>query len=506
MNKSKVKACPLKHSKPGSGRSRRIGYFLFLLLIINASLLPAQANGGSPGNVAVKRVFRAGAASSNITPPLGEPVVGGWQSPPATHVHDELYASCMVLDDGATQVAIVVCDSLGIAPEVFDAARDIIHSKTGIARENMMMSATHTHSSISATGKNRLIRDKELRDYQRFLVMRIADGVQRAANNLEPARIGWASGSEPGQVFNRRCYMNPGTPMPNPFGGRDKVVMNPGRGNPNILKAAGPTDPEIAFLSVQSVAGRPIALLANYSLHYVGGGERGAISADYFAMFADRVQQLLGADRTDPPFVSIMSNGTSGDINNINWLKKPQKRPPPYEKMRQVADLAADAVYRAHQKVEFHDWVPLGAAQKELTLAVRKPDAAQVAYAHRILDKAENAEPYHKREGVYANRTLRMHESPAEVSISLQAFRIGDLGICAIPFEVFVEIGLQIKAESPFEQTFVVSHANGSHGYLPTVAQHELGGYETWLGTNMVEIQAAPKIVRTLIGLLDRLK
>ncbi|MHC4121491.1 MAG: neutral/alkaline non-lysosomal ceramidase N-terminal domain-containing protein, partial [Planctomycetota bacterium] len=494
--------CCLEYSTTLSAPSRRA---LLLMLAINVFLLGVQAGIGSEAD-AGERLFRAGAAASNITPPLGEPVVGGWQSPLATHVHDELYAKCLVLDDGVTKLVIVICDSLGIAPEVFDAARDIIHEKTGIAHANMMMAATHTHSSISATARNRLVREKELRDYQRFLVMRIADGVQRAANNLEPARIGWASGSEPGQVFNRRCYMKLGTPTPNPFGGVDKVVMNPGRGNPNILKAAGPTDPEITFVSVQSAAGRPIALLANYSLHYVGGGEKGVISTDYFGMFSDRIQQLLGADRSDPPFVGIMSNGTSGDINNINWLKKPQKRPAPYEKMRQVADLVADAVYRAHRNVKFHDWVPLAAAQKNLTLAVRRPNAEQVAYARKILRKPEGAKAYHRHERVYANRTLQMHESPTEVSVSLQAFRIGDLGICAMPFEVFVEIGLELKAESPFEQTFVISHANGTYGYLPTVKHQALGGYETWLGTNRVEIQAAPKIVNTLMSLLESLK
>jgi hypothetical protein len=501
MNGSKATNHLFEHSTLLSGPRRRT---LFLLLVISVLLLGVGAGVGSERDPD-KRIFRAGAASSNITPPLGEPVVGGWQSPPAGDVHDELWARCIVLDDGATKLVIVICDSLGIAPEVLDAARDIIHDKTGIARANMMMAATHTHSSISATARNRLVRENELRDYQRFLVTRIADAVSRAVNNLEPARIGWESGSLPGQVFNRRCYMKPGTPTPNPFGGVDKVVMNPGRGNPNILKAAGPTDPEIAFLSVQSsVDRRPIALLANYSLHYVGGGEKGVISADYFGMFSDRIQQLLGADRTDPPFVGIMSNGTSGDINNINWLKKSQGRPAPYEKMRQVADLAADAVYRAHRNVKFHDWVPLGAAQKELTLAVRRPDAEQVAYARKILDKSEDAKPYHRHERTYANRTLQMQESPAEVSVSLQAFRIGDLGICAIPFEVFVEIGLELKAESPFERTFVISHANGSYGYLPTVKQHALGGYETWLGTSRVEIQSAPKTVETLTGLLEK--
>jgi len=324
----------------------KVRHVLFLLFVINASRLPVQVGRGSEGGTGAGRLFRAGAAASNITPPLDRPVIGGWNSPPGTHVHDELYARCLVLDDGTTRLAFVICDNLGIGRSVYDKARRIIGGKTGIGADHIMMSATHTHSSISARGANRLARDEELSDYQQFLVGRIADGVRRAVNNLEPARIGWGAGAEPAQVFNRRYFMKPGVPVPNPFGGKDKVVMNPGRGNPNVLKAAGPTDPEIAFLSVQLADGRPIALLANYSLHYVGGGERGAICADYFGMFSDRIQQLLGADRIEPPFVGILSNGTSADINNINWLEKPQKKFAPYEKMRQVADLAAQAVQR----------------------------------------------------------------------------------------------------------------------------------------------------------------
>jgi hypothetical protein len=282
--------------------------------------------------------------------------------------------------------------------------------------------------------------------------------------------------------------------------------MNPGRGNPRIEKAAGPTDPEIAILSVQSIDGHPIALLANYSLHYVGPSAGPVISADYFGVFARRIQQLLDADDLDPPFVGMMSNGTSGDINNINWLQKPQKRWKPYEKMRQVADLVAQAVFQAHPTIEFHDWVPLAGATETLTLAVRKPTDGQLEYAAKVLAKPEEAKRNHRHERVYARRAQQLHQSPDEVSVTLQTFRIGDLGVCAMPFEVFVEIGLQIKAESPLGQTFVISHANGSYGYLPTVRQHALGGYETWLGTNRVEIEAAPKIVRRVLAMLASLK
>ncbi len=84
--------------------------------------------------------------------------------------------------------------------------------------------------------------------------------------------------------------------------------------------------------------------------------------------------------------------------------------------------------------------------------------------------------------------------------------RIGDLGIAAIPFEVFTEIGLDIKAKSPAKQTFTISLANGSYGYLPTPRQHALGGYETWLGTNLVEIHASDKITATALRLLGRMQ
>jgi hypothetical protein len=367
------------------------------------------------------------------------------------------------------------------------------------------MSATHTHSATTARSANSMKPDPDLSDYQRFLARRIADGIRRALNNLEPARIGWGAVDVPTQVFNRRWYMKPGTPNPNPYGGQDRVRMNPGRADPNLLEPAGPTDPQVSFLSVQSKEGRPIALLANYSLHYVGGVPAGHVSADYFAVFADRIGQLLGTDRLDPPFVGILSNGTSGDVNNIDFRKK-GARQPPYQKMREVADEVAEAVYRAHQKIEFRDWVPLAAARRELVLGVRHPTEEQLAYVRQVLAKPEDARPYHVHERTYAQRALQLAESPSEVSIPLQAFRIGDLGIAAIPFEVFTESGLEIKRRSPLKPTFTIELANGSYGYLPTPRHHALGGYETWLGTNKVEAEASDKIEKAVLELFAGLR
>ena len=96
-------------------------------------------------------------------------------------------------------------------------------------------------------------------------------------------------------------------------------------------------------------------------------------------------------------------------------------------------------------------------------------------------------------------------ESPDSVTIPLQAIQIGEVGIAAIPFEVFTEIGLAIKKESPFPLTFTIELANGSYAYLPTPEQHALGGYETWLGTNLVEVEASTKIEQAIDGLFDEL-
>ena len=450
------------------------------------------------------RTFRAGAAAANITPPLGQRVVGGWAPFPATNIHDELHARCLALDDGTTKIVFVVVDNVGVVREVFDQARKWIAEETDLPPENVLMSSTHTHSATTARGKSPMGGDP-LFEYQRFLARRIADGVRRALNNLQPAKIGWGSTLAPDHVFNRRWFMKDGPELNNPFGGRDKVRMNPPRGHKNLIKPAGPTDPEVAFLSVKSKDGRPMALMANYSLHYVGGVGRGDVSADYFAIFADRVQELLKADRQSPPFVGIMTNGTSADINNIDFTgKRPRRKR--YEQMTIVARDVAEKVVQAEKEIAYRDWVPLGTRTTELTLKVRKPSARILKRAHQMLQEPEGSKTRQRRERIYANRTIAMSKTPETVSIPLQAVRIGELGLAAIPFEVFVEIGLEIKKRTPFGRSFTISFGNGSYGYLPTPEHHELGGYETWLGTNRVEFQASRKITDRLLEMLSGLK
>ncbi|HEY0898448.1 MAG: neutral/alkaline non-lysosomal ceramidase N-terminal domain-containing protein [Daejeonella sp.] len=453
-------------------------------------------------------VFKAGASTANITPPLGSGLVGNFGvPPPANYVHDELHARSLVLDDGTTKLVFVVIDNVGVIREVLDEAKRLIFEETKIPPAQVLISSDHTHSASSASGigalRGNAHQGKTFDEYQRFLIRRIADGVRVAVNNLEPARIGWGAGNVPQHLFNRRWKMK--SPVVNPFGGMDQVRMNPGVGNPDLVEPAGPTDPQVSFISVQSLQGRPIGLLANYSLHYVGGVPRDHISADYFAVFADRIQELLKADRQDPPFVGIMSNGTSGDVNNINF-RGPAEKHEPYAKMRIVANDVATEVLRVYQTIQYKNWVRLRAAQSELNLKVRKPTPEMLAYAQKVLAKPDTEKPVHNLEKTYAERTMQLNGWPANINAVMQAFRIGDLGVAAIPFEVFTEIGLDIKARSPFKPSFTISIANGSYGYLPTPEQHKVGGYETWLGTNKVETEASRKIVAEILNLFNQIK
>ena len=474
------------------------GRLIFAALL----LIAVQVNAQPTTRV---KVFKAGAAMSNITPFLGAGIVGNFTIPPAKHINDELHARCLVLDDGTTKLAFAVVDSVSVNREVFDEAKRQITEATGIPAANIMMSATHTHSGPSARGENPFAFDTPLDEYQTFLARRIADGVRRAVNNLQPAKIGYGSGSVPQHVFNRRWKMKPGTKMPNPFGGEDKVVMNPGVGNPNLLEPAGPTDPQVSFISVQSADGVPLALLANYSLHYVGGVPSGVISADYFAVFANRIGELLHTDRKDLPFVGIMANGPCGDVNNINFAG-PKESHPAYAKMKIVAQDVAQEVFKAYLKINHRDWVELKAAKSELTLAMRHPSPDMLARAKEVLARPDTISPAHRHEKAYAGRTIDAAKWPAEISIVMQAFRIGDFAVAAIPFETFAETGLELKAKSPIKPMFVIELANGGYGYLPTPEQHELGGYETWLGTNRVEKEASRKIVAMLLELLEKVK
>ena len=465
--------------------------------LLGGALMPLTTQGQeSPAHV-----LRAGASTSTITPWLDISINGNMTDVKAGYIHDELNVRCLVLDDGHKKVAIAVCDACTVPLSIVDAAKARIAETTGIAADHVLISATHTHSSGCLASGFQSDPDPA---YQKFVTTRIVDGVRRAVQQLEPARVGWGVGKEPDQVFNRRWFLKPGTVPADPFGKTtDRVQMNPGAGNPNLVEPAGPVDPDVTVLFAETPFDRPIGMLANYALHYVGGVGGGHVSADYFGAFAGEVKKLMDADRANPPFVAMMSNGASGDINNIN-VRTPQPALEPYAKIRLVAtELAVDAAEVEAGILPRTD-VSLDARSMVLQLKVRKPSPTELEDAKKVVDAAGGVKAEMKTmPQIYARETVLLADYPDTVPVTIQALRVGELGIIAIPCEVFVEIGMEIKQKSPLQTTMLIELANGYNGYLPTRKHHELGGYETWRArSSYLEVGAAEAIVSASLELL----
>ncbi len=430
---------------------------------------------------------------------------GGFNANLATTAHDPLNARALVLDDGKTQVVWVVIDNLGVPKKVVAEAKELAAKATGIPVEHMLVSGTHTHSGVNPADEPSAADAKAVA-YRQVMLEGISQAIIRAHASLRPAAVGAAARPLTHEVFNRRWYLKPGKMPPNPFGEYDQVKMNPGT-SPDVLdRPAGPTDPDISVLSVVDAKRKPLALFANYSLHYVGGTPAGQVSADYYGEFARLMPSRLGAGEG---FVAAMSNGTSGDINNVPFLVG---RPPraPFEQIRIVAGEAADVAWQAVRDIPKHqNNVVLGVRQRLVTLKYRKPTKEQLLYAQAILaikDKEAIARLPRLAQD-YAARTLSAANRPEEtVDVILQTIRVGDVVLCAVPFETFAETGLELKQKSPFGRTIVIGIANGKHGYLPTPRHHELGGYETWLGTNQVQKDASEIVVRNLVEMMGEMK
>jgi hypothetical protein len=450
--------------------------------------------------------LKAGAAISNITPDIGAPVIGGFVPFSSTQIHDELNVRCLVLDDGSKKIALVVCDLLGIHRIVSEEARRLILERHGIPVANVMISGTHTHSAPSALGDDRLEPEQKPNEYQAFVIRRIVDGVARAINNLRPAKLAFGSVDVPEHLFNRRWHMRPGTVPPNPFGQTDIVKMNPPAGSPNLMEPAGPIDPAISIIAVRDLQDRPISIFSAYSLHYVGGVGSGHISSDYFGYYCEHMRKLIEAEisvpqsEDVPPFVAMMANATSGDINNINF-QNPRSARKPYEQIRYVAEDCAVKVLAATKTLEYNDKITLDARYSEPVITWRKPTPEQAKWAQETI--AAGAKSDSDLSFIYAQRATKLAGYPENTTIPVQILRIGDICIGTMPCEVFCEIGLEFREKCPSKHAFMVELAHGYFGYLPTPRQMQLGGYETWIGTNRLEPTASEKLLAELLKLAE---
>ena len=456
--------------------------------------LGLMLTGAEWNSASAENVFRAGACAVDTSPRKLPAIVNGYTFERIVDkIHDPLFARCLVLDDGSTRVAIVVVDICVMPRDLIDRAKQLAGERTGIPADRMLISATHTHSApsvMSALGSN---ADP---DYVEYLPGRIAEGIRLAAQRLEPAQIGWTVAAATEHTHSRRWIMRPDQIGVDPFGKwHDRAKMCPAYEDPLAVGPAGPVDADLTLLSVRSPDGRPIALWANYGMHYFHAKP---ISAGYYGRYVGKITKLIDPSGSHPEFMAAMSQGTSGDQMYMDF-----SRTKPALDIDTYSNAIAQAAFRAYQRIEHRGWVRLAMAETVLPLARRVPDEERLARAREVLAAMGDRGPKSRPE-VFARELIYLTEDPT-AELKLQALRIGDLGVTAIPCEVYGITGLKIKANSPLAHTFNVTLANGEEGYIPPAEQHSLGGYSTWEArTAGLEEEAEAKIVETLLGLLER--
>ena len=413
--------------------------------------------------------LRLGTASISINPPAGIGLAGYYHERGNEGVLDDILAKAAVLDDGQTRAVIVVCDLIAMPKWIVTETRKRVEERTGIPGANVMLAATHTHTApvlyrewsrdeTDGGGKD------ASKNYSQGLPKLIADAVVAANEKRQPVRVSVAKQQELELARNRRFWMRDGS-----------VGWNPGKMNANIVRTAGPIDPEVGVFYAESVAAKsaPLLTFVNYAMHPdTTGGTR--ISADYPGVLSRTLALYKG-----PEMLTLFANGTCGNINHtdVRWAGAQTS---PQEATRLGTVLAA-AVFKAYPRLQplgntrplrvrseivplpLPRFTPEQLKQARLDVLTAKDSTRdgfmKLVRAHRILDNAA-------REG-----------KPEEVE--MQVITLGrDVAWVAWPGEIFVELGLSVKAGSAFPNTFNVELANGTIGYIPNKSAYPEGNYE----------------------------
>jgi hypothetical protein len=434
-----------------NGRMKRFSMLLCLLL---AAPVHGQNN-----------ELRVGAAAVSITPPAGTPLAGYYRKRFSEGVLDDLYSKAVVVERDGVKAAIVVCDILTLPRRIIVSARGLIEQQTGIAGANVMIGATHSHTSPVVSGEN--TRDKldggdtePALKYTAALPARIAQSVAEANGKLAPVRASAAIAREGSVSFNRRFWMRDGT-----------VSWNPPKFDPGIIRPAGPIDPDVGFLYFETPDGKPVSTVVNHALHSdTTGGQQ--ISADYMGHLARLLGETKGGE-----MLTLFALGACGNINHrdVYWKDNQKGRAESFR----IATVLAGAINRS-----WGDLKPIGAGPIQVrSELVRLPTAPigeqDVAKANDVLKRLSDPKTLFM-EQVKAFQVLDIRARDGKpLEVEVQVIAIGrDVAFVSLPGEVFVELGLSIKKASPFPYTMIVELANGSIGYIPNKSAYPEGNYE----------------------------
>lgn len=410
--------------------------------------------------------LQVGVATVDITPPVGCRLSGYFNERVSTGVHDPLLAKAVVFAQGETKAVMVICDLIGVTPNVTDPAAKRIAEKMGVQPQDVVISATHTHTgplyygamreSMHEQAMAKFGRDPcEPTDYPADLAGKLVEAAEKAHASLRPVELFAGMGNqEPTISFNRRYFMADG-----------KVQFNPGDKS-KIVRPAGPIDPSVnVVLMRRPQSDDALAALTVFAMHTdtTGGTE---LSADYPHYLEKTLRERFGSE-----FVSIFGLGTCGNINHVDPFAAARRKASELGPMvgKTVLSMVDDL-----RRVE----PALAVKSEAVEVPLQRYSAEQVAQARDQLPLIGKGKLKFLEE-VEAYKIVDLQSRGVTAKLPVRAIRLGrDLTIVVLPGEVFVEHGLAIKQASPFKQTIVIELANDNVAYVPTKEAFEQGSYE----------------------------
>ncbi|MFH1882700.1 MAG: neutral/alkaline non-lysosomal ceramidase N-terminal domain-containing protein [Planctomycetota bacterium] len=411
----------------------------------------------------------AGLAVTDITPPVGYRMSGYFRERLSTGTSNPLCAKAIVLRQGSESAALVFCDIIGLSLDVSSRVRRQVAKQSGIPAANILLAATHSHTGPLYFGALRkYLHDLavaklgsdpyEKVDYSSELVAKIVKAITQADAVAKPVRLKAGVAEQKGLSFNRRFYMKNGT-----------VRFNPGILNPDIVRVAGPIDPEVGIVFFNEAGSdSAAAALVNFTLHLdtVGGTK---YAADYPYYLEQALREIYG-----DKFVLLFGTGTCGDINHIDVTKKERL------KTGFIGKTLAETVNAKAGYLETVTEPALAVRSEVVQVPLQRYGPEKVAWARENIKKVGTSElSFIKQVEAYKILALEMRPG-GTIGLEVQVFRLShDVAVVGLPGEVFVDLGLAIKRASPYATTLVIELCQDAPGYIPTKKAFAEGSYET---------------------------
>lgn len=446
--------------------------------------------------------MKVGFATADITPALGMETPGGFSKAYHVKFHDRCLASAMVIEQDGERVAFVGLDTLSVKGGIVRAARQVIEEKCGIKGSNVMVGASHTHSSGPIVGAfpgdfarafdpdfcEELAQQQATAanpEYCAQVSRAIASAVIVADQSKEEALLSIGRGEERTVAFNRRFWMKNG-----------KQMTHPGKGNPDIVNPAGPVDPEVGVLGAWRPDGSFLGCLVNFTCHGTTGN--GGTSADWIHWLRETVKGGMGGGHV------VFLNGACGDVTQVNNLSMEEGEYGEKWSRRVGQKVGAEAL-KVLCMAEPAELGPLAARQDRIKIKTREVSEKlfQEALAFYQSDPPQGWDRWLARDLILLHE---MNKWEPEVTAEVQAIQVGPAVFASNGAEYFCKFGLSIKHRSQFPFTFIVELANQCIGYVPTpeAMGPNGGGYEPLLCASSKLIPEAGQMIEDAsVALLD---